>query len=114
VRQSLNIRNHSKPWKQCSHHYKYVKQYTTIKPQLQELINSDKSLEPFYIMETFDNVCNFLVVAYFANKLGLTKDVPYQSWAFGTGIGGFHSHFKGAAGGELTFTTVGSRTYGAT
>jgi len=57
---------------QLSHNYK-------------NLLIRIKKLRPFYIMETLQRL-QLYWWWLFCEKLGLTKDVPYQSWAFGTGM----------------------------
>jgi cathepsin A (carboxypeptidase C) len=102
VRAALHIPSHVQNWDICSSAVEqgYTTLYSTMKPQVLELIGSGKLRGMVYNGDV-DMACNFLGDQWFVDDLGLEVTDEYKEWTLDGQVGGFVKHFK-----NLVFVTI--------
>ncbi|KAI1286072.1 Lysosomal protective protein [Halotydeus destructor] len=102
VRAALHISPEAATWDVCSEAVEegYSNIYSTMKPQILELVNSGKLRGLIYNGDV-DMACNFLGDEWFVDNLGLKLVDDYRKWHYNNQVAGFVKHYQ-----HLIYVTV--------
>lgn len=104
VRKAINIPQELGSWSGCSlvlYVMKYALRKDGLKPQVMDLIKSQRKLRMLIYNGDVDAVCNFLGDEWFVDNLGLKLSRDYQLWKVSGQVAGFYKTFEG-----LTYATI--------
>lgn len=101
VKVALHVENSTVEWDDCSNVLHYHRQYNTMKPVVQELVDSG-SLKTLIYNGDVDMACNFLGDEWFVNTLGYSPKSTYKIWKIGKQVAGFFQTYEK----NITFVTV--------